>query len=142
MTALRIVLALDLGVTGAGVIHHDGAPAEFFDMPCLNDGPAGRRSINAPLLAESRFQVTRERGFRRSRGPETGRGSCRRFRLWPRQGSRRGDSGRSRNSGYLAHARRPGNGSSAFRLARTARRTPPVRRRFAAGPTRRLGSRA
>ena len=33
MTALRIILALDLDVTGAGVISHDGVPADFFDMP-------------------------------------------------------------------------------------------------------------
>jgi hypothetical protein len=25
---------------------------EVFDMPCLLDGPAGRRAVNAPLLAE------------------------------------------------------------------------------------------
>jgi crossover junction endodeoxyribonuclease RuvC len=25
---------------------------EVVDMPCLNDGPSGRRAVNAPLLAE------------------------------------------------------------------------------------------
>jgi hypothetical protein len=62
MTALRIILALDLGVTGAGVILHDSVPLDFFDMPCLNDGPAGRRSINAPLLAELVFKSQASRG--------------------------------------------------------------------------------
>ena len=52
----------------------------------------------------TRLQVAGERGFRRGRGPETWRGSSRRFRIRPSQGSRRRNSGRSRNSGYLAHA--------------------------------------
>lgn len=30
----------------------DGEVIDIFDMPCLNDGPSGRRAVNAPLLAE------------------------------------------------------------------------------------------
>jgi crossover junction endodeoxyribonuclease RuvC len=42
----------DIGVFGAlGVVTFDGELVEVFDMPCLDDGPAGRRSINAALLA-------------------------------------------------------------------------------------------
>jgi crossover junction endodeoxyribonuclease RuvC len=75
MTALHIILALDLGVTGAGVIHHDGVPAEFFDMPCLNDGPAGRRSINAPLLAELVYKSRASAAFVEAVGPRPGEGA-------------------------------------------------------------------
>jgi crossover junction endodeoxyribonuclease RuvC len=75
MTALRIILALDLGVTGAGVVIHDGVPVDFFDMPCLNDGPAGRRSINAPLLAELVFKSHASSAFVEAVGPRPGEGA-------------------------------------------------------------------
>src|ERR1700722_516155 len=75
MTALRIILALDLGVTGAGVILHDSVPLDFFDMPCLNDGPAGRRSINAPLLAEFVFKSQASSAFVEAVGPRPGEGA-------------------------------------------------------------------
>ncbi len=75
MTALRIILAIDLGVTGAGVILHDSVPVDFFDMPCLNDGPAGRRSINAPLLAELVFKSQASGAFVEAVGPRPGEGA-------------------------------------------------------------------
>jgi crossover junction endodeoxyribonuclease RuvC len=75
MTAPRIILALDLGVTGACVICHDGVPADFFDMPCLNDGPAGRRSINAPLLAQLVFESHASAAFVEAVGPRPGEGA-------------------------------------------------------------------
>ena len=48
-----IVLGIDIGVTGA-VAALDDQTDDFavHDMPCLLDGPAGRRRINAPLLAD------------------------------------------------------------------------------------------
>jgi len=47
------VLGIDIGAVGAiAVIEPDGDLAEIFDMPILADGPAGRRGVNAPLLAE------------------------------------------------------------------------------------------
>jgi crossover junction endodeoxyribonuclease RuvC len=47
------VLGVDIGVSGAlALLDPDGGLIDVFDMPCLNDGPAGRRAINAPLLAE------------------------------------------------------------------------------------------
>ena len=29
----------------------EGGLMDALDMPCLNDGPAGRRAVNGPLLA-------------------------------------------------------------------------------------------
>jgi crossover junction endodeoxyribonuclease RuvC len=47
------VVGIDIGVTGAiAVMDESGALIAVHDMPCLADGPVGRRSINAPLLSE------------------------------------------------------------------------------------------
>jgi crossover junction endodeoxyribonuclease RuvC len=47
------VLGVDLGNAGAlAVLTPAGDLLAIFDMPCLADGPAGRRTVNAPLLAE------------------------------------------------------------------------------------------
>jgi hypothetical protein len=75
MSAPRIDLAIDLGLTGAGGILHDGVPVDFFEMPCLNDGPAGRRSINAPLLAELVFKSKASAAFVEAVGPRPGEGA-------------------------------------------------------------------
>ena len=51
MTA--VVLGIDIGATGAvALLTADGELVWVEDMPVLNDGPAGRRTVNAPLLAE------------------------------------------------------------------------------------------
>jgi hypothetical protein len=51
MTA--IVLGVDIGREGAiAVFTEAGELVEVHDMPCLSGGPAKRRSVNAPLLAE------------------------------------------------------------------------------------------
>ena len=48
-----MILGVDVGATGAlAVLTADGELVEALDMPCLNDGPAGRRAVNGPLLAE------------------------------------------------------------------------------------------
>jgi crossover junction endodeoxyribonuclease RuvC len=47
-----MIIGIDLGVSGALAILEGGELVEVHDMPCLSDGPARRRSINAPLLAE------------------------------------------------------------------------------------------
>ncbi len=50
----KIVLGIDIGVNGAvAPIYADGSFAGVLhDMPTLADGPAGRRNVNAALLAE------------------------------------------------------------------------------------------
>ncbi len=47
-----VVLGIDLGVNGAIAALEDGGLIIVNDMPTLNDGPAKRRTVNAPLLAE------------------------------------------------------------------------------------------
>ena len=47
------VVAIDIGIEGAiATLTSDERLVDVSDMPCLRDGPAGRRAINAPLLAE------------------------------------------------------------------------------------------
>ena len=52
-----MILGIDIGVLGAvAVLDQDGALVEVHDMPTLQDGLAGRRSVNAPLLAALVFK--------------------------------------------------------------------------------------
>jgi hypothetical protein len=54
-------LGIDIGVQAAiAIVDPSGALMEIHDMPVLKDGPAGRRAINAPLLAA----VISSRGMR------------------------------------------------------------------------------
>jgi crossover junction endodeoxyribonuclease RuvC len=54
-----LVLGVDIGVVGAiAVLSHAGELVSVHDMPVLADGPAGRRSVNAPLLAEIILKCT------------------------------------------------------------------------------------
>ena len=47
------VIGIDIGLTGAlALVDENGKLIDCFDMPVLADGPARRRSINGPLLAE------------------------------------------------------------------------------------------
>jgi crossover junction endodeoxyribonuclease RuvC len=51
----RVVIAIgiDVGVVGAiALVNGEGELLAVYDMPVLNDGPAKRRSVNAPLLAD------------------------------------------------------------------------------------------
>jgi hypothetical protein len=48
-----IVLGADVGLNRAvAMLDEDGELIAIEDMPCLDDGPAGRRAIDAPLLAK------------------------------------------------------------------------------------------
>jgi crossover junction endodeoxyribonuclease RuvC len=50
-------LGIDIGLSGAIATLSDvGDLLEVHDMPVLKDGPAGRRSVNAPLLAALVFK--------------------------------------------------------------------------------------
>lgn len=47
------IIAIDIGVVGALALLTDaGDLVEVVDMPVLKDGPAGRRTVNAALLAD------------------------------------------------------------------------------------------
>jgi hypothetical protein len=53
----EMILGIDIGVQGAvAVIYQSGGLVAVHDMPTLQDGPAGRRSVNAPLLASNIFK--------------------------------------------------------------------------------------
>lgn len=53
---MTISLGIDIGVQGAiAIVTGSGELLRINDMPVLKDGPAGRRSINAPLLASIVF---------------------------------------------------------------------------------------
>jgi crossover junction endodeoxyribonuclease RuvC len=52
-----MILGIDIGVQGAvAVLDQSGALVEIHDMPTLQDGPADRRAVNAPLLAALVFK--------------------------------------------------------------------------------------
>ena len=52
-----MILGIDIGVQGAvAVLDQAGALVEVHDMPTLQDGPKGRRAVNAPLLASIIFK--------------------------------------------------------------------------------------
>ncbi|MGJ0507609.1 MAG: hypothetical protein ACR652_10850 [Methylocystis sp.] len=49
---MKSILGIDVGGRGAiAVLSPAGELRELFDMPVLADGPAGRKAVNAPLLA-------------------------------------------------------------------------------------------
>ena len=48
----KLVLGIDIGRFGAAaLLTLDGELVDVVDLPTLNDGPAGRPALNAPLLA-------------------------------------------------------------------------------------------
>jgi crossover junction endodeoxyribonuclease RuvC len=48
-----IVIGIDIGICGAvAIVTADGVLLDIVDTPTLQDGPAKRRSINAPLFSE------------------------------------------------------------------------------------------
>jgi crossover junction endodeoxyribonuclease RuvC len=54
---MTLHLGIDIGVQGAvAILDQSGALLEIHDMPTLQDGPAGRRAVNAPLLASIVFK--------------------------------------------------------------------------------------
>jgi crossover junction endodeoxyribonuclease RuvC len=57
LKASEMIIGIDIGVQGAvAVLDQSGALVEVHDMPTLQDGLAGRRSVNAPLLAALVFK--------------------------------------------------------------------------------------
>jgi crossover junction endodeoxyribonuclease RuvC len=72
-----IVLGVDIGNTGAiALIDESGELIDAIDMPCLEDGPAGRRSVNAPLLASIVARAGASHAYVELVGPRPGEGSA------------------------------------------------------------------
>jgi crossover junction endodeoxyribonuclease RuvC len=75
-SAQAIVLGFDIGTGGAGaLVTPAGELVETFDMPVLNDGPRGRRSVNAALLAEIVFKSHASKAFVEYVGARPGEGA-------------------------------------------------------------------
>jgi crossover junction endodeoxyribonuclease RuvC len=71
-----IFLGIDIGLQG-GVARLDdsGELIGVDDMPVLNDGPAGRRAINAPLLAALIYKSHAAEAFVETVGARPGEGA-------------------------------------------------------------------
>ena len=65
-----IILGVDIGATGAlAALTEKGELVDVWDMPTLRDGPAKRRTVNAPLLAEIVYKSHADRAFVERVGP-------------------------------------------------------------------------
>jgi crossover junction endodeoxyribonuclease RuvC len=70
------VLGIDIGAGGAlALVFRDGALGEVFDMPILRDGPKGRPTVNASLLAEFVFRSHASAAFIEYVGARPGEGA-------------------------------------------------------------------
>jgi crossover junction endodeoxyribonuclease RuvC len=70
------VLGIDIGTGGAiAGLDESGRLLWIQDMPCLNDGPVGRRSINAPLSAEIVAKSHAIHAYVERVGPRPGEGA-------------------------------------------------------------------
>jgi crossover junction endodeoxyribonuclease RuvC len=68
-------LGVDIGVKGAvAVLDDDGQLIEVHDMPCLEDGPKHRRTINAPLFAKLVYDAHATRAYVERVGPRPAEG--------------------------------------------------------------------
>ncbi|PNE10333.1 MAG: hypothetical protein CR217_14905 [Beijerinckiaceae bacterium] len=70
-----MIVGIDIGVQGAvAMLDETGALLEISDMPVLKDGPAGRRAVNAPLLAHIIFSSHATHAFVESANARPGEG--------------------------------------------------------------------
>ena len=76
MTEFARILAVDIGLTGAvAILDAEKRLLDVVDMPILADGPASRRTINAPLLAEIVAKSHASKAFVEGVGPRPGEGA-------------------------------------------------------------------
>jgi hypothetical protein len=98
-------LGIDIGVQGAiAIVDQSGALGEIHDMPVLRDGPAGRRAINAPLLASIIFASHATVAFVESVNARHGEGAVGAFCFGRARGRHRGRSGRCWHSCHVRNA--------------------------------------
>jgi crossover junction endodeoxyribonuclease RuvC len=70
------VIGIDIGSRGAiAVLSPAGELVDVFDMPCLNDGPAGRRAVNSALLADIVAKTHASKAFVETVGARPGEGA-------------------------------------------------------------------
>jgi len=71
-----MIVGIDIGVTGGiAVLSASGELIEVHEMPVLADGPARRRSVNAPLLASIIFASHADPAFVEGVGARPGEGA-------------------------------------------------------------------
>jgi crossover junction endodeoxyribonuclease RuvC len=72
----RTVLGIDIGAAGAlALLDEAGELLDVADMPILRDGPAGRPTVNGPLLAEIVDRWRASRAFIEFVGARPGEGA-------------------------------------------------------------------
>jgi crossover junction endodeoxyribonuclease RuvC len=85
------ILGIDIGAQGAlAALTDKGELIEVWDMPCLRDGTAKRRTINAPLLAEIVYKSHADRAFVERVGPRPMEGAVGAFAFGDAKGVVRG----------------------------------------------------
>ena len=85
------ILGVDIGKGGAlAALTDDGQLVDVWDMPCLRDGPANRRTVNAPLLAEIIYKSHADRAFVERVGPRPMEGAVGAFAFGDAKGVVRG----------------------------------------------------
>jgi crossover junction endodeoxyribonuclease RuvC len=89
--AMNIVLGIDIGAAGAlAALSDAGELIDVWDMPVLRDGPAKRRTVNAPLLAEIVYRSHASRAFVERVGPRPMEGAVGAFAFGDAKGVVRG----------------------------------------------------
>src|SRR5271165_1073952 len=75
-----VMLGIDIGAQGAiALLTSEVDLIEVHDMPCLNDGPAGRRAVNPALLAEIVAKSHATRAYVEYVGARPGEGAVQGF---------------------------------------------------------------
>ena len=69
------ILGVDPGVNGAMAVLEGDRLVDLVDMPTLEDGPKGRRTINAPLVASALALHHFDRAFVEKVGTRPGEGA-------------------------------------------------------------------
>ena len=85
------VLGVDIGAAGAlALLEDNGQLVDVWDMPVLRDGPANRRTVNAPLLAEIIYKSHAGRAYVERVGPRPMEGAVGAFAFGDAKGVVRG----------------------------------------------------
>ena len=86
-----MILGVDIGVQGAlALITPAGELIDVWDMPCLEDGPKHRRTVNAPLLAELVYKSHATEAYVEHVGPRPMEGAVGAFAFGDSKGVVRG----------------------------------------------------
>jgi crossover junction endodeoxyribonuclease RuvC len=73
---MTCILGIDIGASGAiALLTMEGGLIEVADMPVLQDGPKGRRAVNAPLLSSIIFKSHADQAFIEFVGARPGEGA-------------------------------------------------------------------